>query len=90
VTLTRIIFLLLGGLALMLAVVVLRTETTRVHTRLAALDKRELELRSQIQAAELELARWRSPTLIRDRMREFRRATLQLPEDSKKTGRSKR
>ena len=79
-TLARTLALLLGTLATMLCVVTLRVETTRVHSRLADLDRTEQDLREQVRAEELELARWRSPTLIREKLREFRRATLGLSQ----------
>lgn len=77
-TLARTLALLLGTLAVMLCVVTLQAETARIHSRLAALDRAEQDLREQLRAEELELARWRSPTLIREKLREFRRATLGL------------
>lgn len=79
-TLTRILALLLGALLIMLCVVTLRAETTRVHSRLALLDRSEQDLREQVRSEELELARWRSPTLIREKLRDFRRATLGLSD----------
>lgn len=87
-TLTRIIVLLVAALAVMLTVVILRVEATRAQVRIAALDKAENELHAAIRAEEVELARWRSPILIRDRLRELRRAALGLPAEPKKQERA--
>ena len=75
-TLTRMILLLFGAMAVMLSAVVLRAESARMHKRLSQLDQTEKKLHAQIAAERLELARWRTPTLIRDKVREFRRAAI--------------
>ena len=64
-TLTRTVVLLSGTLAVMLTVVILRTETTRLHYRLSQLDRQERALQQQLREKELELARLRNPALIR-------------------------
>ncbi len=79
-TLGRIFALLAGAFVVMLLVVMLRTETTRENRKLAQLDREEQELLTRIQAVRVELARWRSPTLIQDELRKLRRAALGLPE----------
>ena len=63
----------------MLWIVIVRAEATRVHYLISALDGRESVLLSEIQRERAELARWQSPTLIRDRLRELRLPALGLP-----------
>ncbi len=71
-TLFRIIFVLLGGLTLMLGVVILRADTTRLHYLTSQHDAHVQRLREQIQRAELELQRLKNPMLIRHRAGEMR------------------
>jgi len=67
-TLFRIIVVLGGALALLLVVVILRAETTRLHYAIARCERDGDQLRQQIVEAELELSRLRNPTRIRQRM----------------------
>jgi hypothetical protein len=67
-TLLRVIVVLVGGVALLLLVVILRAETTRLHYAGARCERAADEIRQQVVEAELELARLRNPTRIRQRM----------------------
>ena len=67
-TLLRVIVVLVGGLALLLLVVILRAETTRLHYAIARCERNADDIRQQVVEAELELARLRNPTRIRQRM----------------------
>lgn len=63
----RMIILLLGGLAAMLAVVALRAETTRLHYEISQCERQAETLRQRLRAAEIKVAQLRSPMLIRAR-----------------------
>jgi len=67
-TLFRIIAVLAGALVLLLIVVILRAETTRLHYAIAQCERRADEVRQELLEAELELARLRNPTRIRQQM----------------------
>ncbi|MEW6252524.1 MAG: hypothetical protein AB1716_17950 [Planctomycetota bacterium] len=67
-TLFRIIAVLVGGLLLLLVVVVQRAETTRLHYQIARVERAADDVRQQLRDAELELARLRNPTRIRQRV----------------------
>ena len=67
-TLFRTITILVGGLALLLLVVILRAETTRLHYAISKCERDADGLRQELVEAELELARLRNPTRIRQRM----------------------
>lgn len=69
-TLFRTIAILAGGLILLLVVVVLRVETTRLHNEIARVERATEGYRAQARAAELELARLRNPMVIRRRMQD--------------------
>ncbi len=71
-SLARVIVVLVSTLAVMLAVVILRTEATRMHRRTASLDERAVVLEQELREKELELSRRRSPTEIRSRVAELR------------------
>jgi hypothetical protein len=75
VSLRRIVFILVSGLAVMLAVVLLRVETTRLHYRISLCDQRCEEQRHELRALELHLARVRDPSAIRNRL-----LNLRVPE----------
>lgn len=70
--LTRMAAILGGALAIMLIVVILRAESTRLHHELAGLHQRADLLWQQVSEEELELARMRNPELIRARAAELR------------------
>jgi len=64
--------LLLGGfVAIALAIVHLRVEQTRCAARMAALDGRWLESRSELWSLQTRIARLRSPQRIHDRVASF-------------------
>jgi hypothetical protein len=67
-TLFRMMVVLAGGLVLLLAVVIVRAETTRLHYEVARCERAADELQQQLVEAELELARLRNPTRIKQRM----------------------
>ena len=69
-TLFRTIVILLGGLALLLSVVILRAETARLSYQIARLEREAGDCHEQTQAAEVELARLRSPIFLRQRIEE--------------------
>jgi hypothetical protein len=69
-SLARIVVLAFGATAVMLAVVVLRAETTRLHYERSQLDRQADVLRREIEEGKLELARLRDPALLRLKARE--------------------
>lgn len=77
-TLFRMIVILVGGLLLLLTVVVLRAETTRLHYEISKCERSADELRQQLAEKELELARLRNPTRIRQRVEQ---AVTQFGDD---------
>ncbi len=81
-TLTRTIVLLAVALAVMLTVVIVRAETTRLHNRFAQLEFDARVLRQQLRERELELARLRDPALIRGRAADLRLAGPESAADS--------
>jgi len=70
-TLARMIVILLGALLLMLAVVVLRAETTRLHYQLSQIDQQADLLWQELREEELELQRLRNPAVLRARVAEM-------------------
>lgn len=78
-TLFRMIVILVGGLLLLLTVVILRAETTRLHYEISKCERSADELRQQLVDKELELARLRNPTRIRQRVEQ---AVTQFGEES--------
>ena len=69
--LARMICILAAALATLLVVVVLRAESTRLHSELARLDRKASILWQQIREDEVELARLRNPVRIRQRALEL-------------------
>ncbi len=69
-TVFRMTVVLAGGLVLLLAVVVLRAETTRLHYEVSRCERQAESLRQQLLEAELELARLKNPVRLRQRMQE--------------------
>lgn len=67
-TLFRTIVVLIAALVVMLTVVILRAETTRLHYAISQQERRAAELRQSLRTAELELARLRNPILIRKKV----------------------
>ena len=68
---------LVAALVGMMAVVLLRAEVTRRHYELSQLDRQADVLRQELREKQLELARLRSPAVIRAKL-----AALRLREDS--------
>jgi len=66
----RLATILLGALLVMLAVVVLRTQTARIEHQTSVLDRQAVRLWQELRSREMELARLRSPVLIRARVAE--------------------
>jgi hypothetical protein len=71
-TLTRMAVLLSGALLVMLAVIILRAESARIHFRVSQLDAQADGFRQQLREQELELQRLRNPALIRARAGELK------------------
>ena len=69
-----LILVLVVVLVALLAVVVLRAETTRLHYELSQFDRRAAVLRLELIEKELELERLRNPALIRAKLAELRLA----------------
>lgn len=69
-TLFRIIVVLTGALVVMLLVVMLRAETTRLHYEISECERQADQYREQLRALELELARLRNPVVIREKVEE--------------------
>lgn len=69
-TLLRMIVIFVGALVLLLSVVVLRAQTSRLHYEIARCQRQTEELQQELIDAELELARLRSPTRLRQRAEE--------------------
>ncbi|MCK4341816.1 MAG: hypothetical protein KAY37_08855 [Phycisphaerae bacterium] len=69
-TLFRMIVILAGGVALLLCVVILRAETTRLHYEISQCELQAEEMRLRLRAAELELARLRNPMVMRKKVAE--------------------
>jgi hypothetical protein len=59
-------------LVAMMAVVLLRAETARLHYAVSQLDRRAAVLRQELREKELELARLRNPAVIRAKLAEWR------------------
>lgn len=69
-TLFRMIVVLIGALAVLLCVVILRAETTRLHYEISQCERRVEACCQRLREAELELARLRNPMMIRDRVKD--------------------
>lgn len=82
-TLLRTIVILVGGLVLLLCVVILRAETTRIHHSIAQAEREAEQLRQRVREEELRLARERNPMILHERMRDALEA-LEEKQDEKK------
>jgi len=71
-SLTRVLAVLLGGLLSMLAVVVLRAETTRIHYEITEIERRDDVCRQELRRERLALQRARNPTELLERVRRLR------------------
>jgi hypothetical protein len=78
-TLFRTIVILVGGLLIMLTVVILRAQTTRLHYEISQCERRTDQYRQQLHDGELELARLRNPMMIRQQVKE---TVSQLAEEA--------
>jgi Mg2+/citrate symporter len=67
-TLVRTILVLGLALVIMLAVVLLRAETARLHYDISQREQEARALKQKLRAAEVELARLRNPVLLRARV----------------------
>ena len=70
-TIPRMVGLLIALAALGITVVVLRVDQMRVAQRIQELQFNQTELRREIWTQEMELARLRSPRMIRERAERF-------------------
>ncbi len=86
-TLLRTIAVLVGALALLLVVVTLRVETTRLNYAISKCQREAHQLRQELVEAELELARLRNPARIRQRTEQVVR---ELSEQSPQPGAGRR
>jgi len=77
VSLFRTIAVLLGGVALMLGVVIVRAETTRLHYETSQRELKFEQLRHQLREAEMRLACLRDPMRIRERVPEVVRQLIE-------------
>ena len=71
-TLRRMIALFLGALVIMLTVVVLRAETTRVHYEISQLDQRSDALRLELLRERSALQQARNPAALLERVKDMR------------------
>jgi hypothetical protein len=80
VSIVRLVLVLLSGLTVMLAVVVLRSERTRLQFQASEADRQAETLRQEVREREIELARLSNPGVIRQRLTDMR-----LEQGSRKT-----
>ena len=59
--------------AALIAVVLLRAESSHLHYELSQLDRQASVLRQELREKEVELARLRNPAMIEERLREWQR-----------------
>ena len=67
--LTRIMGVLATALVIMLAVVVLRAETTRIHYEISELERRDDVLRQELRREKLAWQQARNPTELLERVK---------------------
>ena len=72
VSIARLTLVLLSALVVMLTVVVLRSERTRLQFEISRDDRDAEALRQEVRERELELARLSNPGVIRQRLLEMR------------------
>lgn len=70
-TITRTIGVLVGGIVIMIAVVLIRAESSRLQNEAARLERQQAELRLESREQEIEIARLRNPALIRARVEDL-------------------
>lgn len=71
-SIVRLVLVLLSALSVMLAVVVLRSERTRLQFQASEADRRAEALRQEVREREIELARLSNPGVIRRRLTDMR------------------
>ncbi|HOO16355.1 MAG: hypothetical protein KBH81_12075 [Phycisphaerae bacterium] len=76
-TLTRIIVVLVGALAVMMTVIILRSESTRQQYEISVLEGREDVLRQEFNREQLALQRLRNPADLLERVQKIRLAAPQ-------------
>lgn len=81
-TLLRTIVVLVAGLLVLLAVVVLRTESARLHYRIAATERETRAVHARIRAGEVELARLQNPMILRRRAAGIDRTLTEREDDA--------
>lgn len=79
----RLVLVLSASLVVLLSVVILRAETTRINYEISLLDNRAETLRLELRDKELELARYRDPARIRDRLAQYRMDAAPPPPEKK-------
>jgi hypothetical protein len=72
VSIARLTLVLLSSLLVMLAVVMLRSERTRLRFEISQTERETEALRQEVRERELELARLSNPGLIRQRLMDMR------------------
>ncbi len=70
-----------AALAVLLTVVILRTETSRLHNEIAGLERKIERRGHDLRAVEMELARLRNPMLLRLRVQEVSRQLAEQRAD---------
>lgn len=80
-TILRLSTVLVAAAIVLLAVVMIRAETTRLHYSLSRLDARADELRQQIRDRAVELQRLRDPARIRFQAELLRTGEIELIGD---------
>ncbi|MBI5863793.1 MAG: hypothetical protein HZB38_04660 [Planctomycetes bacterium] len=73
----RLVLVLVSTMAVMLTVVVLRSERTRLQFKASEYDRETDSVLQELRERELELARLSNPLLIRERLSQMR---LEEPE----------
>ncbi|MFN0137307.1 MAG: hypothetical protein ACKVS9_14485 [Phycisphaerae bacterium] len=76
----RLVIVLSTSLVVLLSIVILRAETTRINYEISQLESRAEALRLELREKELELARYRDPARIRDRLAQHRIDSAPPPE----------
>ena len=71
-SIARLTLVLLSTLLVMLAVVVLRSERTRLQFETSQCDREAEALRQEVRERELELARLSNPGLLRQRLMDMK------------------
>ena len=86
----RLVIVLSTSLVVLLSVVILRAETTRINYEISLLDSRAESLRLELREKELELARFQDPARIRDRLAQNRMDAAAPPQRKPPTPKPRR